>query len=246
MAGRGAKYINPLELFLLANLLFFVVGGLTRNHMLTTNLNSQLCCQSHSGLAQHMFNRHVNALKRASWQDATRDSLEVPVAGTPGLWRQPPSELGRYHTRYRLILQKAVTRFETRFDDASEQSARTLVFILVPMLALVLAVLEFRRGSGVQHLAFALHFYSFALLMYVVSWLVVSAVTRPLGIEMPDQWWGVGLLVAQTSYLMLALGRAYGDGRVARVIKGAIAGYASIIFIQIYRLVLFLVAFYTA
>jgi hypothetical protein len=247
MAGRGGKYVNPIEIFLLANLLFFVVGGVTRNHMLTTNLNSQLCCQVHSDIAKHKFFRLVNEMKEGSWKDATRDSIsETSVAGTRKLYAAPPGELARFHTQYRIILQGGLARFATRFDDMSEQYARTLVIILVPMLALVLAVLEFRRGSGVQHIVFALHFYAFALTFYVVSWVVVSAVTVPLGVEVPDSWWGAGLLVAQTGYLIISLGRAYGDGRVARILRGVAAGYASILALQVYRLVLFMVAFYTA
>jgi hypothetical protein len=140
-----ARYIHPIELFLLANLIFFVIGGLTRNHMLTTSLQSQLCCQRHSPVAKRMFYSHMRELRTGAWADATRDSVTEQPAAAP--WKATAARQSQFYLTYRLTMQTAITRFQTKFDIASEQSARTLVFVMVPLFALIIGLLEFRRGG---------------------------------------------------------------------------------------------------
>ncbi len=245
MDGHRRYFLSPLEVFLLANLLFFVIGGLTRNPTMTTSLAGQLCCQNHSEYAKAEVGRRVDEIERGSWLDATRDSVtEQSLSPSVGIWTLDPEQVRAYHTKYRLVRQHGVTQFVTRFDMTSSQTARTLVIVLVPLFALVMAVLEIRRGSGVRHLVFALHVYSFTLLVYLVLWIVQVMVLTPLSLPLNDAMSGIFMLGGQTLYIMIALGPAYGDGIVARVVKGAVAGFAAMLILQFYRLLLFLVAFH--
>jgi hypothetical protein len=225
MEGRRDLYLNPLELFLLANLIFFVVSGVTHHRMLTTPLSGHTCngCQPYSAYAQRTVGQKVDALRRESWHNAQGD-----------------------HAKYRLLLQIAYTRFQTRFDMTSESTARSLVILMVPMFSLFLSLLEYGRGSGVRHLVFSLHFHAFALLMYEALWFIQIGILRPFHIFFDDSVWGPLMLILQALYLVVALGPAYGDGVKARIAKGAIAGVASIAILQIYRFILFLVAFHAA
>jgi hypothetical protein len=225
MAGRRDQYLNPLELFLLANLIFFVVSGLTGHQMLTTPLRSHTCpgCQPYGVYAKRVVDRKIDAIRRETWRDAKHD-----------------------HAQYRLLLQIAVTRFRTRFDMISGQTARSLIFMMVPLFALIIGLLELGRGSGVRHLVFSLHFHAFALLLWEVLWIIQFAILRPLHIFYGDSFWGPLMALAEAIYILIALGPAYGEGFKARLIKGMIAGAGSILVLQIYRFLLFLVAFHGA
>lgn len=55
MAGRRVPYLHPLQLFLLANVLFFISLSFTGIQGLTSPLRSQLYEQSYSGLAREML-----------------------------------------------------------------------------------------------------------------------------------------------------------------------------------------------
>jgi hypothetical protein len=102
------------------------------------------------------------------------------------------------------------------------------------------------RGSAVRSIVFSLHFYSFALVLYITSWIIGLLVMMVTHYELPDMVWGITILVLQSLYIMLALAAAYGDGWVARILKGGIAGMATLFILQFYRFVLFVVAFYSA
>ena len=244
--GRAAQYINPLQIFLFANLIFFVVGGLTRNQMLTTSLASQLCCQPYSDLSMRMVRGHIGELRRMSWNDARRDSVTENVPAEWRAWEQPESKRAATYMKYRLTLQTAITRFETRFNDASEQKARMLAIVMVPLFALIVAVLEFRRGSGLRHLVFSLHFYSFALLLYALLSTIVIFLFTPEQLDRYDGLWGRFLFIVQSIYIAVAFGAAYKNGPAGRILRGAVAGFVSVYIMQVYRFVLFLVAFYTS
>jgi hypothetical protein len=239
-------YIHPFEVFLLANVFFFVVGGITHNQMLTTHLDSQLHGQWHSVHARRLFNREVSKWKVASWNDATRDSVtEVSRAQAGTELLQPPAQRAADYLRYRVLFATVVARFDTRYNDASENDARSLVILMVPLLALVVALLQFRRGTGVQHIVFSLHFYAFALVMYSVTWAAGLLGFMLVHWQPSDGMWGIILFGLQTWYMCVAMGGSYGDGRFGRLVKGLIAGAASLLLIQLYRFLLFLFVFHT-
>jgi hypothetical protein len=247
MEGRRRQYLNPLELFLFANFIFFVVGGVTNNTMMTTHLNSHLCCQWHSVIATRKVNARIAELKRGSWSDATRDSAsDTPRAEMKNPPPVTPAQLRADSVRYRLILTGALARFQSRFDMTSEQSARSLVIIMVPLLALFVALFSFGRGTGVQHLVFALHFYSFALLLYTVTWILFIGVLQPLHVVPGDAVWGVFVLGLQTIYMIRSLARVYGGSLAAYVAKGLVLGVLAYVILNVYRFLLFLVAFHAS
>lgn len=61
LAGRRKPYLGPIQLFLLANLLFFLAVPFTGTSIFSNPLRSHLFQQSHSGLAvQAMRNRNLD------------------------------------------------------------------------------------------------------------------------------------------------------------------------------------------
>ena len=78
--------------------------------------------------------------------------------------------------------------FAARFDQVSHLQAKSLVLIMVPMLAVVLAFIHFRpRRFFSEHLVFALHAYAWWLLWLLgiltgmgILWIVMGAAGHPL------------------------------------------------------------------
>jgi hypothetical protein len=147
----------------------------------------------------------------------------------------------------------ALERFRARFDMAVESQSRTLVIVMVPMMALVLtALFLLRRRYFVEHVVFATHFYSFLLVGSPVALAVLIQVlrgARRLGADVA--WFGEGALsLAMTLiwgiYLALAARRFYGLGRLGAIWRGAVLAFGTMLVLFAYRFVLFFTAYYAA
>jgi thiamine biosynthesis protein ThiS len=167
-----------------------------------------------------------------------------------------------YSTRAtRIAAQRATAQglthseFQHRFDHVVDVQSRSLVVVMVPFFALLLAVLEWRklRFFG-EHMVFAFHFYALWLIVFAI--VIPTLLARVLGISryygfpvtdrIVDGWMSIGSAVLLASYLFIALRRFYGDGVVAALIKAVILTVLSYEIVQLYRIILFLTAVHTA
>jgi hypothetical protein len=203
--GRRQTYLPALQLFLLCNLVFFVLSGTLGNRMFTQPLISQTNMQIYSPLARDMVR------DRMAGDDAP-DYRELAA----------------------------------RFDLVSDHYARALVIIMVPFIALAVGILEFGRGRALHHLVFALHYLSFALLFYILEFIVFFRIGKAFGWFAADSVFAITAFLVQAVYLAFAFRRTYGDGVTAAVVKGAVASFAAMVTIQIYRFILFVVAIHAA
>ena len=183
IAGRRRPYLTPLRLFLLCNLLYFVVQPHTGFSGYNTDLRSQIVRQGFSKIA----------------------GLTGRVAERIGVEVQP------YKT---LVQTDAFRAYEPMFNRQSSTYARSLVILLIPLLALLLKVLLPRRPLA-DHLVMATHVYAWQLLVIMSLWLLLY---RMLIIHavllLPD---GIADYVNETHtfwfvavYLYFALRTAYG------------------------------------
>lgn len=138
-------------------------------------------------------------------------------------------------------------RFARRFDATSTTQAKSLVIVMVPAFALLLAAAQWRRRRpALQHLAVALHAYAVLLLLVLAVGLALGPLVRawaraggPTTQQGVDDVASLVLALAIGSWLAVALRRAYGDGRVAAAAKGValVLGMGGIL--AGYRLLLF-------
>ena len=203
--GRRGTYLPPLQLFLLCNLLFFVLSGVLGNRMFTQSLESQTSLQIYSPLARDLVRDRMTG-------DGAPDYNELSI----------------------------------RFDLVSDHYARALVIIMVPFLALVVSILQFRRGRAGHHVVFALHYLAFALLFYTLEYVVLFRIGGAFDWWASDDVFSIIAFVVLTTYLALAFRRAYGDGLPAAILKGACACFAAFLTLQVYRFILFILAIHAA
>ena len=226
MAGRRVRLLRPLQIFLIGNLVYFVVQPFTTYTGYNTPLDSQMHGQFYS-----------------------------EAAGTAGIVEERMQEMGIGLESYALL-----------FDAKSEIYAKTLVLLMVPLFALVVALLQARRRRPfIEHVVFATHYFAWELLFLVSLFLLVYGplmglsfvALRDAGVDFaavnahPVGGFFLTLLTElptvplAIAYLSFAFRRAYGNSRWGAFLR-AIACVPALLVIMIgYRFVLFWVTYAT-
>ncbi|QOC22408.1 DUF3667 domain-containing protein [Wenzhouxiangella sp. AB-CW3] len=232
MAGRRVGWMRPLHLFLLINLLFFLLsaGWTTFSTPLQVHMTSGTF--PHRAVALDWVNRELNdpRLEAETWSEL------VTAGGDVELDETTEAALDR------------LVDYAREFNRRSEITARSLVIVLVPM-ATLFPLLAFcrRRESVVKHLVFTTHWTAVMVLFSLVGgWLTIAAIYA--GLIEP----GRDDLMASSISLSLILAwstisfcRAYGLGRVRAVLAAVGMTLWLTVFLQIYRAILFFVVFWT-
>jgi hypothetical protein len=147
------------------------------------------------------------------------------------------------------------TQLNHAFDHAVEMQARSLVLLLVPLFALVVWLLEWRkRRLFGEHLVFSLHFTAFSLVTFFIGiYGGSSVVLRALahyGIKFQVADWNSVLapfaLAALVIYSFMALRRVYGDSILAAALKSLLLAASFDYVLDVYRFILFLNALYAS
>jgi len=174
--------------------------------------------------------------------------LEVHLTGMP--YRQAARRMVDA-----AVAAKQVTleEYRAQFDATIHNQAKSLVILLVPMLALALVPLYWRgRRYFVEHLVFATHFYSFFLLLLLALFAAASAyfvAARRLGLPVRgvdfETIYTVVFLGSCGAYLYFAQRRVYGQGRRLTLLKCVALVLAVGYILQLYRFALFFTAYYS-
>jgi hypothetical protein len=142
--------------------------------------------------------------------------------------------------------------FTDRFESVAHLQAKSLILVLAPMLAVILAVLNFRRRYFSEHIIFALHAYAWWLL-WLLAILVVMALAfvfshlagHQIGIYFVDyiatllEFGGLGV------YLFFASRKFYKEKLIPGLIKGAVLTLSGYGLFFLYRLLLLFTVLYS-
>lgn len=142
-------------------------------------------------------------------------SSQATVIGLDG---QPLRERGDSAARSRLARNAAaINRDPSAFVARLVAWLPRLVFLLLPLFALLLQLVYLRSGTlFAQHVVFSLHFHGFLFLAFTA--------VRLLGL-VPFGWLPAVLVLACVpAHLVLALRRVYRQGWVATLLKAAVVG----------------------
>lgn len=143
--------------------------------------------------------------------------------------------------------------FSLNFYRNAHLQAKSLIFVLAPLLAAIMAILNLRkRRYFSEHLIFALHAYAWWLLWLLVI-LVIAALSfvlsrffgHQLSLRYLDliatslEFGGLGL------YLFFADRRFYQDRLISATAKGLALAFCTYGLFELYRLLLFFTALYS-
>ena len=197
IAGRRARYVPPLRLYLIISFFMFLVMSMTAgNAVLVTPLTSQDSSQPEA----------AQDIAAPAAQD--HSTAEVAVTDTGVRAALSDADSPQWLRDLDARLQENAARMEgepAAFSDLLFGYLPQLMFFMLPVFALLLrCAYLFSPFDYLQHLVFTLHFYSFAYLLYLLG--------APLG-----SWFvagGVGgwQLLILGFYLTLGLRRAFGSG----------------------------------
>jgi len=211
MRGERKPYVAPLQLFFLANIVFFVWVGITHINTFSTPLQFHVGGMFYSGLAHRLVDARLAA------RHLTYDS------------------------------------YAATFDHAATLQAKSLIILMVPMLALVTMLVTLpRRRSVTQHVVFALHTMTVTLLFIMAISLVLGLAESAFvhaGVvarwQLWDQLSALAIMIALGAYTHRALRRAYGLSSTDATVRAVLFTLAFIPTVFLYRGVLFFTTFYT-
>lgn len=214
VGGRRGLYLRPVRLFIIGNVLFFLLLTLS-------GANSIFLGGADSYRTNGAFGRWADGMLAAKAVEAGVD--------------QPT--------------------FDAAFSQHAGTLSTTLIAVLIPGLALTLALALFwsRAASGVRHLVFATHFLAAAMLGSVVIALLI--IPLQIGFRLLGRYGVPDVIgysldpvigVALTVYFVLAVRRTYGLGWAATAVAStAVLAAFSLVVVQGYQSLLFVVSLWT-
>lgn len=238
--GRRRPYIGPLQLFLISNLLFFVllqfgIGMQT----FTTDLLFHGSQPIYGSVAESMITERIGAIE-------ARD--------------------GRTWQEWMATLTPEQQEYRERFNDAAPRYANSMVVLMAPMMAFGFLLLR-RRTLYVRELVLSLHFMAFVMLFTVAFTLAAAAFLVSVRFALRGVDWETagpllhgfvnvvdtafnselvisGLILGVLAiHLALAFRTAHGDGLAAATIRAVVSIAFFFVVLSLYRGLLFFVVF---
>lgn len=210
LAGRRARYVRPLRLYLTLSVLYFVVVSLTGGGSFL---------RQETRVTDDDASADATA-SAAAMRRSTRDSAAADSAAAAARRATARADTGSF-------LQRRSARLGALAPEERDRLMRDTVvrhlpkafFALVPALALILRVLY--RHSGfhyAEHLIFSLHYQALAFVAFTVSELAELA-RPPAALESVVEG---AIFLLLLCYLFVALRRVYRQSRVRTAVKLAL------------------------
>jgi len=261
LRGNRQPYVSPVQLFAIVNVLIVVLAASGSVEVFNTSLRLHVSAVSfyHQDMAERWVHTRIGApegwdLGRAQ---ALADSVEPSGDAPPGI----DEAGGERSVEASLRALDAFRAYETRFDRRADWLSKSLVFLLIPMLLTLLALLRFgtagprSRGGLLPPLVQATHVTTFWLLalpltaiLMVVGFGVIEAmglVNRDTLRAFRDPVWTFLSCAAVSGYVIISIRRVYSTSWLGALVRGAVIGALLIPCLQVYRVILFVVGFYT-
>jgi hypothetical protein len=184
LAGRRARYISPLRVYLACSVFAFFVSAMTPDPPSRTH-NGKV---EQVGQGQLVADKTLGVKLGPPKTSTASDPHTMDVAIRKSFARAQADPAG----------------FRAKVADAVPK----LLFVLVPLLAVLVAVgFRSRTSNYPQHLAFTLHVHAFAFLTLAVAMLVTLAKSYTAFV-----WGRDAALLIIFVYAVLAARRVYGRG----------------------------------
>jgi hypothetical protein len=232
--GRRAAWVRPFQLFLLVAIAFFLFSGWQtfstplRIHLQSNNL-------VHRALAERLVTEDLAAEFGAEAAPAVQ-AFRTRGVVAPGAAAAHAELLVRAE----------------RFDAHGQLLARSLVFVMIPLLALGVWLLRLPRpGPGVMLVVYTTHFTTALLLILILSGVVMrsgGAALRGLGLSdggFHETTVTFAIFTLVGIYAALSMRGAFGDGARAAFLRSFLLVAWLYFVLLAYRALLFFVVRWT-
>ena len=203
LAGRRARHVLPLKLYLSASVVFFLVLALRGPGALS--LGEATFTASDSAQVDSM-RQGLNATRAAGDTAlAGNDNDTVSTARDPSLEDQLR---GRVEQRTK---GKSTEEIASFVMSGFRRYLPNMIFAMLPIFALIFYLLYFRSGRFyAEHLIFAFHFHAFVFVALTVTAFLPSAVQQ-------------AVILVIFAYLFIAMRQVYRESRTRTAAKFAAA-----------------------
>ena len=212
LAGKRTRYIQPFKLFLIISVLYFLIVSLSGTFDNREEFSPRENIRNLKSLPvrKNESKTHINFPTGAP---ISMDSVALisKRIGVKALVDSLAPGSGWYTKRFLTSMIRISIKGEEYFIEKIVHSISKLIFLLIPIAALLLKLIYIRRKRlYFDHLIFALHFHSF-----VFACLICYEITSLMGI--PYLW--VFWLLSMLGYLLFALRAVYQDSRIKTFFK---------------------------
>ncbi len=197
-AGRRARYVSPLRLYMTVSVLFFVIAAITDN---TIRLSWE-----DPGAER--------ATTESMWATANTNILIAEGVGCDVILQDVEARwLQDWRKRAVIACEKVTADSGQSLERAAIDNTPIMMVVFIPVLALVMKLLY--RGSKpyfMEHLVFFMHFHAFGFIV-----LILDIFYYELGSAFgwPNLAWRIVASIAATYmavYLLVAMRRVYAQG----------------------------------
>lgn len=205
IAGRRVRYVPPLRLYLTLSVIFFLASAF-KTHVTGSKEIAGGLVNIRRGPADSIGGRATGVRSDSA---IPAGAMDTPFADTTHgnaltlfFKRRFTQRIGYVRSHQQDAFQQISESFSHELPDA--------LFLLVPGLALALAILYHRSGRFyVEHLVFAFHIQAFSFAALTVGLIPIPFLSTLIGCS---------IIV----YLFLALGNVYGGSRLATIGKACV------------------------
>jgi uncharacterized protein DUF3667 len=206
LAGRRARYISPLRLYLMASLVYFLVAAVVPHD---NSAKSKVASTAVGGMEVSATTSRPRAVAEVAGA-AIAEQRPISPAQRDSILR----EVNRAPALLRPFLRRSLLDPVGLKKGMLEAMPRAL-FALVPVFAAIVA-LFYRRRRYPEHLYFAIHLHAFTFL--ALTLLALAKITRLPFLVSALQ---LAVLIWIPTYATLSFRRVYGGSMVATLAKEA-------------------------
>lgn len=214
LAGRRARYLSPVRLYLVVSVLFFVIAGLDARFFSPTTAVASPAAVSRTAVTAAAG--AAASAGKASANHNTCSILDAQLRGAGG-W------LAGFAPRVRHgCLAMTANQGVERFQLAWEHNAERAMFLFLPLLALMMKPLYLHpHRYYVEHLLFFVHNHAFLFVVLGLR-IVLSMITTSSAVLGPVD---LALSLYVLMYLYASLRRMYGQSARRTFFKMTLLGF---------------------
>lgn len=201
MKGKRRSYVEPFKLFLVVSVIYFLLLPLSNDRGTDMPEVSAKSDSTLAGPAKSPVSFRING--KVTSQEA-EDSLrrELKKYGPEEYVNRTYKNQGWFTRLFLRQAFKILLRSGNSFMTVLEHTASKMVFLLIPLFALILKLLYRKKGRlYYEHLIFSLHFHAFFFLVMILM-LIVELFVR---VSLPV------VTLVSLFYLFVAMKRNYGE-----------------------------------
>jgi hypothetical protein len=236
LAGRRARYVPPVRLYIVLSVIFFVVVSLTDTVQI--DIVDDSASQEANGAAAEIEERE--AIGSSLEEDALigvidLDDDEIPDSCAVSDRFADSIPFGAE------IREEILTTCNTiladrgqAFQNALAEDIPLMMIVFLPMLALSMKTLYLlSRRYYVEHLLFFVHYHAFGFLLMTLLTISDEVAESLPSLEIVDTLLFSAGIFYLFVYLFMAMRRVYGQGRLITAVKYMLLSFCYVVFLAL-------------